>query len=432
MAPASPTPGPHTTCGMASLQELRELNRLRLLDVLRREGAVDRAELVRRTGLSRATVSALVSDCISRGVIVEDVERAAAEGRGRRSARLRLDPSAGTAVGVDFGHQHVRVAVADLASTVLTERRIDLDVDGGAAAALDAAAGLVSDVLTEARVDRGRVLGVGMGLPGPIDRRTGMVGSASILVGWTGLHPGDELSRRLDLPVRLENDANLGALGEFVYGAGREAADMIYVKIASGVGAGLVLDGSLHTGATGIAGELGHVAVVPAGALCRCGNRGCLETVASTTALLRRLEPVHGPGLTTQRLLKLADDGDRAATVAVTEAGRFVGGALGALCTALNPATIVVGGDLGAVCRPLLNAIGAEIRRTAVRGAGNMRVRPAILADRAEVLGAIALALAEPDWLRRSGLVALNGGDGSEPSAVAVDAGSPTPHRDTA
>jgi predicted NBD/HSP70 family sugar kinase len=417
---------------MASLQQLRELNRLRLLDVLRREGAVDRAELVRQTGLSRATVSALVSDCMSRGVIVEDVERIAADGRGRRSARLCLDPSAGTAVGVDFGHQHVRVAVADLASTVLTERRIDLDVDVGASAALDAAAALVSEVLAGALVDRGRVLGVGMGLPGPIDRRTGTVGSASILVGWTGLRPGDELSRRLDLPVRLENDANLGALGEFMYGAGREAADMVYVKIASGVGAGLVLEGSLYTGATGIAGELGHVAVVPAGALCRCGNRGCLETVASTTALLRRLEPVHGPGLTTQRLLELAEQGDRAATVAVTEAGRFVGGALGALCTALNPATIVVGGDLGALCGPLLDAIRAELRRTAVQGAGKMRVRPAILADRAEVLGAIALALAEPDWLRRSGLVALNGGDGSEPSTVAVGAGSPTAHRGTA
>ena len=318
------------------------------------------------------------------------------------------------------------MAVADLASTVLTERRIDLDVDGGATAALDAAAALVSEVITEAGVDRGRVLGVGMGLPGPIDRRTGTVGSASILVGWSALHPGEELSRRLDLPVRLENDANLGALGEFVYGAGREAADMVYVKIASGVGAGLVLEGALHTGATGIAGEIGHVTVVPAGALCRCGNRGCLETVASTTALLRRLEPLHGPGLTTQRLLELADHGDRDATAAVSEAGRFVGGALAALCTALNPATIVVGGDLGAVCGPLLNAIGEKLRRSAVQGAGKVSVRQAILADRSEVLGAIALALAEPDWLRQSGLVALNGGDGSEPSTVAVDAGSPT------
>jgi predicted NBD/HSP70 family sugar kinase len=416
---------------MASLQQLRELNRLRLLDVLRREGTLDRAELVRQTGLSRATVSALVRDCVARGVIVEDRERTEANRRGRRSTRLRLDPSAGAALGVDFGHRHIRVALADLTSTVLAERRVDLDVDSGAAAALDTAAGLVSELLTEARIDRSRVLGVGMGLPGPIDRRTGTVESASILVGWTGLRPGNELARRLDLPVRLENDANLGALGEFVHGAGREAADMVYVKISSGVGAGLVLEGSLHTGARGIAGELGHVAVVPGGALCRCGNRGCLETVASTAALLRRLEPVHGAGLTMQRLLALVEDGDRAATEAVTEAGGFVGRALAALCTALNPAAIVIGGDLGAACALLLDTIGAELRRTAIAGAEQIPVRPAILADRAEVLGAIALALGEPDWLRQSGLVALNGGDGGTPSTLKVATAASAAHRAT-
>ena len=185
----------------------------------------------------------------------------------------------------------MRVALADLAASVLAERRVDLDVDAGPGAALDAGAALVSEVLSAARFPRDRVLGLGMGLPGPIDRADGNVGPSSILAKWTGLAPAQELSRRLGLPVRLENDANLGALGEFLYGAGREAGDMVYVKVSSGVGAGLVLEGSLHTGATGFAGELGHVVVVPDGVLCRCGNRGCLETVASTVALKRRLDP---------------------------------------------------------------------------------------------------------------------------------------------
>ncbi|MDP9294845.1 MAG: ROK family protein [Actinomycetota bacterium] len=395
---------------MASLKELRELNRLRLLEALRQGGAADRAELVRQTGLSRATVSALVSECMSRGVIVEDGERTGAARGGRRSARLRLDPSAGTVLGVDFGHRHVRVALADLASTVLAERRVDLDVDASPATALDTASELASTVLAEARIDRKRVLGAGMGLPGPIDHRTGtVVGSSSILAQWTGLQPADELSRRLELPVRLDNDANLGALGEFVHGAGRYATDIVYVKISAGVGAGLVLDGCLQTGASGIAGELGHVVVVPGGALCRCGNRGCLETVASSTALLRRLEPAHGAGLTTQHLLELAESGNREVTSALTAAGAFVGRALAALTTALNPEVIVVGGDLGAASEVLLDAIRTELRRAALPGAGRLPVRAAILADRAEALGAIALALSEPDWLRRSGLIALNG-----------------------
>jgi predicted NBD/HSP70 family sugar kinase len=411
---------------------MRELNRLRLLEVLLLAGAADRAELVRQTGLSRATVSGIVRDSMARGVIVEGDERTALSGPGRRSTRLRLNPAAGAVVGVDYGHRHVRVAVADLASSVVAERRIDLDVDGGPAAALDAGAEIVADLLSEARIERDRVLGIGMGLPGPIDRQTGALGSSSILLAWTGLRPADELSRRLGLPVRLDNDANLGALGEFVYGAGREAADMVYVKVSSGIGAGLVLQGSLHTGDAGIAGELGHVAVVTDGALCRCGNRGCLETVASTGALFRRLAPVHGDGLTTQRVLELADAGDGAVTAAVMESGRFVGTALGALCTAVDPAAVVVGGDLGAACGVLLDAIRAELRRTVLPRAARVPVRPAILGDRAEVLGAIALALAEPDWLRRSGLVAMDGGDGAVPAALAGATGVRAEHRGTA
>jgi predicted NBD/HSP70 family sugar kinase len=399
---------------MGSLQDMRELNRLRLLEALRRAGSADRAELVRAAGLSRATVSALVGECIAQGVIVEDRDGSSPGGRGRRSARLRLEPTAGIAVGVDFGHRHVRVAVADLASTVLAEHRVDLDVDAGADAALDAGAVLVSELLADGGIDRERVLGVGMGLPAPIDRRTETVGSSSILRAWAGVRPGAELARRVGLPVRLENDANLGALGEFVYGAGRRSLDMVYVKISSGVGAGLVLDGSLRTGDAGMAGEFGHVVVVPDGALCRCGNRGCLETVASAAALLRLLEPVHGPGLTTGRLLELAAAGDDAAAASVAEAGRFVGRALGALCNAVDPAAIIVGGDLGAVCEPLLDAIRAELGRTAL-GHGP-EVQPAVLADRAEVLGAVALALAEPSWLRRSGVVSLDGGDAWVPA----------------
>ena len=119
-----------------------------------------------------------------------------------------------------------------------------------------------------------------------------------ILPDWTGLNAGAELSRRLDLPVAVDNDANLGALAEVSLGAGRGLTDVIYVMVSSGIGSGLILGGRLHRGATGFAGELGHVFVVEKGAVCRCGNRGCLETVASTDALLELLRPAHGAELT--------------------------------------------------------------------------------------------------------------------------------------
>jgi predicted NBD/HSP70 family sugar kinase len=394
---------------MGSLKELRELNRLRLLEELRRAEVADRAELARRTGLSRTTVSALVADCLSRAVIVEEPEREIANRRGRRTSRLRLNPLAGAVLGVDFGHRHVAVAVADLASTVLAERRIDLDVDGEPAAALDGACALAADVLAASGAERPRVLGVGMGLPAPIESATGTVGASSILPAWAGMRPGHELSQRLGLPARVENDANLGALGEFVYGAGRDVTDMVYVKVSTGVGAGLVLEGALHTGSAGLAGELGHVRVVENGALCRCGNRGCLETVASATALVRALEPVHGGGLTIARLLELAARDDAAATRALAEAGRFVGGALAALCTTLNPAAVVIGGDLGAGSDTLVGAIRDELTASALARTGGVPVQRAILGGRAELLGAIALALMEPAWLKGAGLVAMHG-----------------------
>jgi predicted NBD/HSP70 family sugar kinase len=392
---------------MASLNELRELNRRRMLEALRQAGSADRAELARRTGLSRATVSALVGDCLASGLIVEEAARAKGSVPGRRAAQLRLDPTAAIAVGVDFGHRHVCVALADLAATVLVERRVELDVDAGADAALDTAAQLVHDLAKVAGIDRERILGAGLGVPGPINHVTETVGSSSILVGWAGLRPAEELSRRLGLPVRLENDANLGALAEFTHGAGRTVDDLLYVKVASGIGAGLMLDGVLHTGAIGIAGEIGHVPVAPLGHVCRCGNRGCLETVAATAAVARRV----GGDMTPARLLELARDEDPSVLDALEEAGRAIGRVVAALCNAINPAAVVVGGELGAGSSRLIEALADELRRTALARAGQIPVMPAVLGARAEVLGAIAVALADRTWLREAAVVALHDGD---------------------
>src|SRR4051795_2097277 len=325
-----------------ALGALRDGNRARLVDALRRAGTASRADLARATGLSRSTVSSLVADLHERGVVAErgdDRSRA-----GRPGMLLALDPSAGAAVGVDFGHSHLRVAVADLSSTVLAERLEALDVDHRADEALDRAVELVGAVLAEAGVARDRVLGAGMGLPGPIDRRTGTVGSSVILPGWAGVRAAEAMSARLGLPVLVDNDANLGALAEIAVGAGRGLDDVVYVKMASGIGAGLVLGGRLHHGATGVAGELGHVQVRADGAVCRCGNRGCLETVAASGALMESMRGAHGP-LTVPALLGLAAAGDLGAGRILEDAGRAVGSVLADLCNHLNPEAIVVGGE---------------------------------------------------------------------------------------
>jgi predicted NBD/HSP70 family sugar kinase len=268
---------------------------------------------------------------------------------------------------------------------------------------------MVADVLGEAGRAIDRVVGAGMGLPGPIDRRTGRVGSSVILPAWSGLDAAEQLSRRLGVPVDVDNDANLGALAEYTLGAARGLDDVIYVKVSSGIGAGIILGGRLHRGVTGNAGEIGHVEVRPDGVVCRCGNRGCLETVASGTALLGVLRPVHGDGLTLAGMLELAAAGDPGTLRVIHDAGRAIGHALGDLCNSLNPAAIVVGGDLSAAGTPLLDGIREAVDRHAQPGAAEaVSVMRSVLGERAEVLGALTLVIGDTDRLRSVGLVALD------------------------
>jgi predicted NBD/HSP70 family sugar kinase len=384
---------------------------LSVIDALRSRGTATRTELARATGLSRTTVATVVGELQACGLVVEETERDArpvASSRGRKAAILRLDASAGAVLGVDFGHSHVRVAVADLSSTVLAECYQRLEVDTDAARALDAACDLVAEALVAAGVDRSRVVAAGMGIPGPIDRRTNTP-SPAILPGWSGLQPGPELARRLDLHVEVDNDANLGAFGELSFGAGRGLSDLVYLKHSTGIGAGIVLDGRIHRGAFGMAGELGHVQVREEGDVCQCGNRGCLETVAAAPALFRALAPAHGPELTLPQLLQLLTDGDFGVRRVVNDAGRAAGRVLADVCNVINPEAIVVGGDLSRAGEPLLSGIREAIGRYALPGVADaVEVKAGVLGERAEVLGALALVIGDTERLRSAGLVALH------------------------
>jgi len=369
-----------------------------VVDVLRRRGHASRADIARETGLSRTTVSSLVADLQASGLVVEHDGLAPREGgqAGRPGVLLALDPTAGLVLGVDFGHSHLRVAVADLSSRILAEDIVAMDVDHSADGALDAAADVARRLLDGLGVDLARIVAVGMGLPGPIDRETGVIGSSAILPAWSGRRPAAELGERLAHDVRVDNDANLGALGELTYGAGAGAQDMVYVKVASGVGAGLVLGGRLHRGATGIAGELGHIMVIPDGEVCRCGNRGCLETVAAAPALLELLGRSRDEELTVESMLALAAGGDPGARRVLTDAGRAIGRALADLCNCLNPERVIVGGELGAAGAPLLDGVRESIQRWALPAAAEAtEVVAGVLGPRAELLGSLALVISD-------------------------------------
>lgn len=372
---------------------LRVANRSQVLDLLGRSAPVSRAELAQRTGLSRSTVSSIVQELLASEQIVETTGAALARGGGRPPSLLTISGSPGTLIGVDIGHRHVRVAVADLAAKPLIDHEIRLDVDNSAVETIDRAAALVRECLAEVGIDprTDRVLGVGMGIPGPVDPHSGIVVSP-ILGNWMDLAPGEELARRIGLPVQIENDANLGALAEVEYGAARDVDDVIYVKASSGIGAGLVLAGKLYRGITGIAGEIGHVRFEDNGPICRCGNRGCLEKAFGGSRLVELLQPAYDETLTVERLLELAKEGDIRVNRILDDAGRAVGRVLADLCNHLNPALIVVGDTMRQSESFVLGIKDSIDRFTQPDTAAALDVVPSELGDNAGVMGALVIA----------------------------------------
>ncbi|MCW2768040.1 MAG: hypothetical protein JWO11_3999 [Nocardioides sp.] len=387
-----PYGGPVTSQG--ALERLRVAHRRSVISLLAATGPMSRADLARGTGLSRTTVSSLVSELVASGHVAETADRGRPHkgGSGRPPVLLRLTTPAGGVAGVDIGHRHVRVAVADRTGVVLAEDLNVLDVDAHGPDTLDLAARMVRSALRVAGLGRQDLQAVGMCVPAPLDRRSARINTA-ILAGWRDLPPGEELERRLVVPVFADNDANLGALAELHHGAARGASDVIYVKVASGVGSGIVLGGRLHRGATGIAGELGHVQVGEEGQVCRCGNRGCLETLVAAPRLLSLLQPAYDEKLTAERMLELDDSGDAGVRRVLTDAGRTIGRALADLCNSLNPAVVVVGGSAG-TSRSLGEGIRGSIDRYAQpHTAAAVRVVPGQLGDHGEVVGAVSLAI---------------------------------------
>jgi predicted NBD/HSP70 family sugar kinase len=396
-----------------SLSSLRELNRLKVLEVVRERGTVSRAEIALDTGLARSTVSTLVGELQAAGLVVErdDARIDGPASSGRPPLMLSLDPGAGAVIGIQFDHDYVRVAIADLSLTLLAEGVKASDVDHDAQAGLEAAGELAGDLLAEAGVESDRLIGAGVALSGPIDRSSGLVSSTTILSGWVGVDVSSWLSEHLGVPVLVDNDANLGALAESVLGAGRGASEMAYVMLSSGIGGALILGGRIYRGARGSAGEIGHVSVDETGPMCRCGSRGCLETLVGARALIDLLRRSHGEEITIEQMIALARDGDPGCQRVIADAGRIVGRVAGAICNEFNPERIVVGGELALAGGLLLDPLRESISRYAIPAATEeLTVAAGQLGDRAELMGALALVVGQSERVLSGRLRVAAGG----------------------
>ena len=376
--------------------------RYRALGALLAGGPLSRAQLARSIGLAPSTITALVRSLMDEGVLIgvgpaglADVKRS-----GPRGMALALNPALLATVGVDFGFRHVRVLICDLHANVLAVEQAELPVTYNKNEGIASAAHLVKDAITSARVERQNVLGAGIALPGPIDINTQRVVDSDILPGWGGT-VADDFARAFNLPALLENDANLAALGEHIWGAGRGQATTITVKFHSGIGAGVIVNGELVSGTHGGAGEIGHITIDPRGPLCRCGKRGCLETFASVPAILDAMAAKH-PDLAVAELIQMLERDDPGALRVVGDAATLVGQVVGSASMLIAPDSVVVVGAMARGGNAVMTPLNDAVQRQALPGVAAPDVIRGSLGDRHTALGATALVLRHSGWLPRT------------------------------
>jgi predicted NBD/HSP70 family sugar kinase len=371
-----------------SQASLREANRQRVLEVLREQGALTQVEVAGLTGLSPATVSNVVKELDAGGV----VELAPSIRNGRRAVLVSLATGHSLLAAIAFGDRDVRVGIGGSPLEVIARRRMPLPADHRADEGLDRASRLLLDVIEEQGKSMSDLRAVSVGLPAPVDLVSGHVGSQDILPGWRGVAVADEVRELVQVPVTVENAANLGALGELRSGALQGIDNGVYVKLSYGVGAGLILGGELFRGSTGTAGEMGHLTIDEDGPVCRCGNRGCLETYIGSHALLDALRPTHDR-MTLRDLVTLAMDGDPGCRRVLQDAGRHLGVALAGLVNLVNPSVVVLGGELAAVGQIITDPLMTALERCAIPSAtASLRVVASELGTDADLVGGLVAA----------------------------------------
>jgi predicted NBD/HSP70 family sugar kinase/biotin operon repressor len=353
-----------------------------------------RAEIAARTRLSRATVAKAVQVLISDGLIYEDKEIASLDGRGRRPSRLRWTEDAGLVAGIDIGHNHVTVAIATIDAAVIAERTATVGVDLDPAATMDLCRALVLETLEECGRRQGDLVYAAVGFPAPIAPGASGKMAGTVMVQWDGIDIRASLESLIGVRVVLENDANLGALAEHRFGSALDSDVIIYVKVSSGIGAGIIANGALIPGFAGGAGEIGHLSVRQDGRVCRCGNRGCLETVASIPSIVKDLLPLHPEIATVDDIVRLLDSDDGGAKRAVYDAGFALGQALASPVSILAPSQIVINGLDQTASQSLLNGVRKGIAHFFRDDYWtDLTVRNSTFGARNEILGAIQVAI---------------------------------------
>jgi glucokinase-like ROK family protein len=378
-----------------------------LIELILRPGTSTRTTLARDLELSPAWITKTITPLIEREIIIET--GSAAQSSGRRARTLGFHPDVGMLLGVDFGATHLDIALAGPDLRIVARRSAVLNIADGPDICLATLFGMVDEVLREQKLSIDQIRGVGVGVPGPVDFARGRLTSPPIMPGWDDFPLPETLMAQIpNAFVMVDNDVNLMALGERYHGQGRSAGNFIYVKVGSGIGAGIVVSGQLYRGSSGCAGEIGHIIVDRGGPVCHCGNHGCVEALAGGQAISRQAQGLAEDGsspklaellrtggglLTAVDVGAAAAQGDQAALALIDQSGRYVGEMLTYLVYFFNPDLILVGGGVSQIGNRFLNAI----RQTVLAKANPLATRAlqieySPLGREAGVLGALTLA----------------------------------------
>jgi predicted NBD/HSP70 family sugar kinase len=395
--------------------DLRIRNTALLLDLVWSDGEVSRADLARRSGLARSTVSSILNPLLDADVL--RVVRIGRSSGGRPPEVLRLSEGRFHLVGAEIGANHLSVLVTDLRGRVKAWRAAEHPVETDPAGAMALLHRFVVQAVESAAVDPHSVLGLGVAVPCPVHPDDPDRLSPQILPRWRHVRLREALVAAHGWPVFVDNDANMGAVGERWWGAGRDCPSFAFLKVATGVGAGLVIEGRVYRGPGGIAGEIGHTAIDARGPRCRCGLHGCLETLVGSQSLERRArealagdpDPALGDAPRLTALVAAAQAGHPLALGLIQQAGEHLGVAIANLVNLVNPTRVVLGGRLSEAGELLLEPLRKALRERAMWSSVlEVEVLVSTLGEQAIARGAatrvLQAALAEPHayFLRES------------------------------
>ena len=380
----------------------------RLVDLVRRNGECTKADLAAYTDYSRTKVTSCIDALIEKKILVAN--KATEYSGGRRSKTFRLNDKLGLVAGIDIGATSIDLAVADFAGNVLARHAEAAFVRDGPIKILGRACSLLEGMLTQTGLSAEKMYGIGIGVPGPVDFSVGTLVSPPIMPGWDCYPIIQTVQQWFPAAnVVVDNDVNVMALGEMTQGAAKAVENLIFVKIGTGIGAGIICEGKIYRGSNGCAGDIGHICVNKSGPVCHCGNKGCLETVAGGPGIAERSllaaqagrSPIllkhyekNGGVLRAEDVGEAALEGDALAIEVIRESGQLVGDVLAALVNFYNPDMIVIGGGVSNLGNLLLSSIRqAVFSRSLPLATRNLQIVFSETASNAGIFGAVSLAL---------------------------------------